>query len=399
MAETKHIYRMVPCPAYRIELFQTWLEDLAREGLILEPDTFLFGIATFTRQSPQHLRYRLEPAAKHAGSMNEYDTPDYRAAEIYQAFGWEYVARYGQFYIYRCADSSAPELHTDPFLQELSLGSLKKRTRTALLTSIFNILFFCWLNMGFILTIACAFVGTPLVAAGILILLESFMERFFEWFHLHRLCLKMKQGDSPVRKTDWRKSRFLFRTRSILAVILPLLWFLAMFTNKSDAEYPLGDYPYPLPFSTLAEVFPDAEVTIDDTIVGSDVQLYSDPLIPETIEYRFYGDVKFDSYNISYASLHVNYHRTAAPFLARQLVREYQRHAARSNRIFSKSDRIPYDVSNVQADAIVCYNEGISVILILCKGSEVLRCTYLNRGHDTDPEIEHFAQVMAASIG
>ena len=95
----------------------------------------------------------------------------------------------------------------------------------------------------------------------------------------------------------------------------------------------------------------------------------------------------------------LNYHRTRFPFLARQMVREYQRHAARQDSLFSRPQRIPYDMSSVDADSVVCYNEGVYVILILCKDNEIIHCRYLNRGHDTDPEIEHFARVMADSLG
>ena len=400
MAEPKYIYRPVPCPVFRVEAFQCWLEDMARKGLILyEKDNIILGVATFIRQTPRHLRYRLEPTPKQAGSMNDYDTPDAQALELNAQFGWKYVTRYGQFYIYRCGDPTAPELHTDPQLQEINLLALKKRTRKAFFWSIFNAIFLCWLNLGFVLTLGCAFLGTPLVAGGILILGESFAYRALEVIHFKKLCRRLQLGDAPTRKADWKRGRFLFRARSFLSTILPVVWLVACFTAKPDGEYLLRDNSQPLPFATLAEVFPEAQVTIDDSVVDSELKTYTDLLIPETMEYTFYGDVQFDKYESSHAILHLNYHRTVSPFLARQIVREYQRHAARQRGIFSKKDWIPYDMSAVSADFIVCYNEGINVILLLCKGNEVIRCQYLNRGHDTDPEIEHFAQVMAGSIG
>lgn len=399
MFEPKYIYRPVPCPVYRVEAFQTWLEDMAREGLILEKDSFLLGLATFTRQSPKHYRYRLEPTPDIPGIFNDYDTPDTRAVEMNADFGWEYVTRRDQFYIYRCENPHAPELHTDPQIQQLSLQAMKKRSRSALLWSIFNLFFLTWLNLGFMLTIACAFLGTPLIAAGLLILLESFSWRLQEVLHLRKLCARMKQGESPTQKADWQTGRHYYRVRSILSVLFTILWFSAVFTAKSDAEYLLSDYDQPLPFATFTEIFPESEVTLEDSFVDSKVILYSDLLIPETIEYSFHGDIRFDEYETAYGILHVNYHRAASPFLARQLAKDYQRHAGRQNRIFGGDKRIPYDVSSVDADYIICYNEGINVILILCKGNEIIRCTYLVRGHNTDPEIVDFAKIMAASLG
>lgn len=400
MSEPKYIYKPVPCPVYRVEAFQSWLEDLAREGLILlKKDSILLGIATFTRQAPQPLRYRLEPTPKAAGSTNDYDTPDHRAVEMNEAFGWEYVTRYGQFYIYRCADPHAPELHTDPQLQELSLKALKKRTRNALLWSILNLLFLGWLNLGCILTIAAAFLGTLLIAGGLLLVLESFLSRLYELIHLKKLCDKMKQGQSPTGQADWKKGRFLFRVKRILEVILPLLWFIACFTSKADGEYLLQDYDKPLPFATLEQVFPEEEVILDDAFVDSDIILYSDILIPETMEYSFYGDVRFDRFDTAYAYIHVNYHRTVSPRIARQLAKEYVWHATRQDLFFFRSDWSYYDVSGVEADYITCFNQGYNVILILAKGNEIIRCTYRVNGHDTDAEIARFAQVMAASLG
>ena len=296
MFEAHYIYRPVPCPVYRVEAFQTWLEDMAREGLILEKDCFLLGLATFTRQAPRHYRYRLEPTPDIPGIFNNYDTPDTRAVEMNADFGWEYVTRRDQFYIYRCADPHAPELHTDPQIQELSLKAMKKRARSALLWSIFNLFFLTWLNLGFMLTIACAFLGTPLIVAGLLILLESFLWRLLEVLHLRKLCSKMKQGESPIHKADWKKGRHFYRARSILNIVFTLLWFAAAFTAKADAEFLLQDYEQPLPFATLAEVFPDCEVTLEDSFVDSEILLYSDILIPETMEYSFHGDVHFDNY-------------------------------------------------------------------------------------------------------
>ena len=53
--------------------------------------------------------------------------PDEAQVELCAQYRWEYVARHGQFYIYRSADPSARELNTDPKVQALALNAVKKR--------------------------------------------------------------------------------------------------------------------------------------------------------------------------------------------------------------------------------------------------------------------------------
>ena len=59
---------------------------------------------------------------------------------LYAAYGWEYVAKRGPFYIYRTRDPAAREVDTDPHTQALVLRSLHRRARESLLTLV--LLFF-----------------------------------------------------------------------------------------------------------------------------------------------------------------------------------------------------------------------------------------------------------------
>ena len=43
----RYAYRICPCFSYDVEGIQTWLEDMATQGLVLEADGTFLGIFTF----------------------------------------------------------------------------------------------------------------------------------------------------------------------------------------------------------------------------------------------------------------------------------------------------------------------------------------------------------------
>ena len=48
----KHVHRPVPCPAYDLAAMEAWLEDMARQGLLLSRDGFFLGFADFEKSTP-----------------------------------------------------------------------------------------------------------------------------------------------------------------------------------------------------------------------------------------------------------------------------------------------------------------------------------------------------------
>ncbi len=128
----RRVYRLTPCPDWDVEGVESWLTDLADEGLLLAEDGIWGRTAAFTRGEPRRMKYRLEAAPKTPSLWDENGgNPDPEAVELGERYGWRYVARYGEFYIYRSADPSARELNTDPAVQALALSAVEKRRRGA----------------------------------------------------------------------------------------------------------------------------------------------------------------------------------------------------------------------------------------------------------------------------
>ena len=76
----------------------------------------------FRREEPRPVRYRLT-AARLEGNVlfGPPDAPDAGEEALYAETGWHFICRQREFFIYACDDPAAPELHTDPAVQALSL--------------------------------------------------------------------------------------------------------------------------------------------------------------------------------------------------------------------------------------------------------------------------------------
>ncbi len=135
------VYRLPPCPSYDVEGMESWLSDQAEKGLFLCRDGFFAGIAAFDRTEPRSVRFRLEPASKAIGLFAEGGTePDPEAKDLNEYYVWNYLASWGQFFIYFTDRQDARELNTDPAVQALALNLVRRRERGSFLSSVFWLL-------------------------------------------------------------------------------------------------------------------------------------------------------------------------------------------------------------------------------------------------------------------
>ena len=125
-ARCKTLWRLIPCPLSDIEGLESWLGDMAAQGLV--PVTIGQNFARFRRSQSKAVRYRLN--AKPAPETlleSAPGTPDGEERTLAQECGWYYVTAVGDFFLYACEDSDAPELNTDPQVQALSLRYAKRQ--------------------------------------------------------------------------------------------------------------------------------------------------------------------------------------------------------------------------------------------------------------------------------
>lgn len=333
MSEPKYAYRLPPCPAYDIEGIESWLEDLAREGLILEKERRFFGFFTFTRTTPQAVRYRMEAAVKSQGILDpDPGQPRDEAVDISQDLGWEYVVNYNDFFIYRCADPGVPELHTDPEVQSLALGALKKRLRVTLLTEIlFLALCFLLGRTGFLrypLGMAVA-MGTPIMLAVYAFSLWNLAAPLVYIRRLRKVQRKLLAGQPLDRKKNWRSHAWRSRILGLVPTVLGIAVILASFGSslRSMANaVKLADYDQDPPFVTLQDLSPEGAYDLLWP-ENSTVEKWSDWLFP--VNYSWYENAAVempDGSKLS-GSLDVSWHEARTPELAQALAKELIRYA------------------------------------------------------------------------
>ena len=268
-AHSRTVYRRPPCPSYDVEGTEAWLTDLAREGLLLEADGFFAGFAAFEKTAPTRVKYRLEAAQKHASLWSEDGgEPDEAQVELCAQYRWEYVARHGQFYIYRSADPSARELNTDPKVQALALNAVKKRLASDLIsllvwTVLYPLLF---LRAGLFTTILG--LGTWRFALLTALVLWEIVRSVRALIVLGRFQKKLRQGLTPAHTKNWRQGAARYHAANALRLLLALALAVCLLHVWSDrimdtGLVPLDEYDGKLPFATMRELaaFDGAAVT------------------------------------------------------------------------------------------------------------------------------------------
>ena len=112
-----YTFRLVPCSIYENEIMETWLEELALQGLVLE--NISCGIAKFRKQEPQEIRYRLSVIPAEKWDVYENVSGKEQLIDICEASGWKFICQRRHFGIFMTVDETVEELHTEPELQYL----------------------------------------------------------------------------------------------------------------------------------------------------------------------------------------------------------------------------------------------------------------------------------------
>lgn len=127
----KRVYKLTPVREYDIAGVESWLEDMARHGLYLKKFRPLF--CTFQRGKPGEVRYRLEP---HRRILDD-ELPQ-SMLELYGQFGWDCVDEVNRsMLIFSTQNAAAPELHSDPELQEKQWRKLYQSVRNSFILNLF----------------------------------------------------------------------------------------------------------------------------------------------------------------------------------------------------------------------------------------------------------------------
>lgn len=324
-------YRICPCFSHDIEGIQTWLEDLAMEGLFLVPEGRTLTVFSFRRESPKKVRYRME-AVGPQGLWAAADGPDRETRETFAKMGWEYLVNFGSFHIYRCADPLAPELNTDPAVQALTLHTLKKDQRSSVCWSVFNTLFLIFLrdSQGVFLWRFIVTAGPVLPLSFISIFLWGFVSSLSATIRLRRYQKRLQGGEGLTQRKEWRPAAHLARCARLLPglLILSAIVSFCVFGAKAANRQPIEACRTPLPFVTLEELFPDCDIDRNGAFGDTNTFVAYDTALATNYEWNEYSYVTREDGKYFYL-VYLEYHNTAAPWLAEFTARDYYRYEQR----------------------------------------------------------------------
>lgn len=407
MTEPRYRHRIPPCPAWDIPAMESWLEDMAAKGLHLEKDGFFGFFATFLEGAPKRERFRLEPTATNSGLFSrEYD-PEDEAVQLLHQMGWTYRARRGQFHIYSSDDPYAPELNTDPQVQAVAMENLagylwKQLRNTLILTAFYLLLYF-----GNALMTLFIGLGTWRVGLLALLLLWDLGRRITELVILHRYRRQLQCGQPLPHRSSRRKEVYLIcgAVRKVLwvAAVFALVSQLASVTTEED-YISLDDHADPLPFATVQELYPDAEVERVDGILENKLYGWSDPLAPENYDFSEYAQVTLDGQTRD-CYLTVQYHRTRWEWVARMLAKEMASQAGGNSfyqlgvRFFGRESIFFTELDIPGADYCASYHNALpEPWLILRKDNVVLKVRLAFFSGAAEPEPGELAQMILSQI-
>lgn len=387
------VYRLVPCPCYEVEACESWLTDMAAQGLFVEK----LGrtLARFRRGLPQTVRYRLT-AARLKGSWLDIVPSEPLSTEkaLYAEYGWEFICSQQEFFLYACRNPQAPELHTDPAVQALSLKMARKSAWWALIGGIAVLAVQYFLNgRG---RLARLLAEMPLLSLcmylylfGVLFLAAR------DLYHILRLSRRLGRGYAPDHRKNWHPTAWTYRISHGLTLCSFSLVLLLAFGNfvQASSNQPITNYQGPLPFATLQDLTDGTLVQDEDEY--NTLERRHSLLAPTILEYRESGVILLGEEIPWDTSLTVQYYDTRSPWLAKLLVNDL--HQERS--ILAEELQPLPDFAGMDAAYAYSGKEGVFRQLILVQGRRVLSVLWIDPDgtHDFDSLAPRFAEVFAAS--
>ena len=390
------VHRICPCFAHDMEGIQTWLEDMAKEGLMMEPEGRTLTVFSFRRGAPQNVRYRLEAVAPR-GLWSASDGPDWEMRKTFAQMGWKYLDYFGSFHIYRCDNPQAPELNTDPTVQATTLQSLKDHQKSAATHAVLYPLFYTLITNRAISPFRLAVTaGSWLPLSIIGFLLWAFVSSVCTIIRLGRYQRRLKAGEALTVRKDWKKSSHTAKWLRLLpgSLVLIMLLSLGSLLLKTAERQPLDAAPDELPFVTLEEIFPEAEIARMGTSMDYNTFMAYDNALSSNYEWNEVGDVKLED-GVYYCLVRMDFHDSAAPWLAKHTARDYYRYEQRRYNSKRFEDEISPDTA---FDTLYVFRSYGILHIVGQEGKQIFHATVQFSDPNKEPCWELWLRAMEGKL-
>lgn len=370
---------------------------MAEKGLILSKEGFFAGFAMFQKQPPQRIRYRLEASQK--SSILSDDNPEQEELDLSEAYGWKYIAKRGDFYVFATRDPYTCELHTDPKVQALALNKIRRRMWSDCFVLLFWAIVYPFLIGKGVFLLTAIKLGSPLYFLTQILFIWSIGSSVRSFLYLYRLQKRLKRGTPPDHQKNWRRHAGLHHVSVITYFVLVICWcIMLLYIWNADTtgkyERSLKSYNGKIPFATLESFAPGGTFIWDENDFSNKIKVQSDLLAPQVISLSQSGTIYKKNGTALSGGVNVEYVETRSPWMARQLAVEYERFDRRTNKKYYQPLFLP---DNLNADYAVAY-DAIFPTAVLVKDNKVVRfCFYQTSENNTIP-LEEWVSVVADSL-
>ena len=397
--EKKTYYRLVPCPSYDVEGMESWLEDLAEEGLFLTRDGFFCGFGFFHKEEPREVKYRLQASEVQGGLLSDGDEPEKEQQEISEALGWEFVARRGEFYIYRSMREDVRELNTDPEIQAITMKMVQKRQFSSMITCLIWVVLYPLVKKNGAFLVPMLYMKTWFYFFSIALALYLVISPVWKFVYYTKLRKKLKQGEQLNREKDWKKRAWIFPAKNIVLIIAGCIWGCLVLANIHrtvlfEDEIELAAYTGNPPFATMADLAPGNLYEIRDMGFFNTVVEWSDVFTPVNFIWEEIAEVWVTEDRSVYGLWDIHYHEFRWEWMAKLVAADYIRmDKERDFEIIGEMD--------LGVDYAMAYFDNIHMeTIVLRHNNKVLQGTFHEYGGEKGNyfTFEEWAQMMADSI-
>lgn len=243
--------KLFPGNTADIPALESWLEDLAQEGLF--PLSFNGYYAKFREDVPQKMTYRIEVPKYYQAE------PPKAMLETYEEFGWQFVCPMWKYYLFASAEECPIEPHTDPFVQSELFEEAYRDYRRELLSCLGVILVFILLFALTTWSQFAFFISSFSIAKCLITILVFSLGigwSVWEMYTHSRLRRSLAAGVPLTHRKSYRKALWI-RPFLVLLMLLvgfsPTLSVLFDSVNKPQ-EFTSNEIASPLPYLSLAEI-------------------------------------------------------------------------------------------------------------------------------------------------
>jgi len=369
---------------------------MSLQGLHLSTDGFFCGFAIFEKDSPRPRQYRLEAIQRIDGIFSENGTaPDKEALALHEHYGWTYLTRRGEFFIYY-SDEADRELDTDPAVQALALRAVVRRERWGLVDTVFWAIvypllltkmsvFLTWIESGTFFFLFSVFLAIAFITRSVIKLI-----------YLHRLRVSLINGGLDQKETHSARNRSHI-IRSIILSVCVALWLMLFCKQCTDGimekgYVPLSEYHTDPPFTTMADLIPGAEYTSEYYFVPNQLREYSDPIAPYNVSWQEHATLRAPDGRTLSGGMYIHYHETASPWIARLLARDYLRRGKTE-----KGFRL-LELADMGIDSAAAYMTKYQAPCIILQNGNKVMWVFLYQTGDELLSLDKWALAAAQSL-